>query len=171
MLVIGVAIGSVVFPMTKTETTLQLSTVTVTSNITVTTVSASSSYTGLVYAASLSGYFPNSFISKNINITNLKDGENITLEQVRFQFIVNQNEYVTTVGNQVYDVTADYLCPSMFIAYFPDGKSFSFIFCPHPWMWSYPNGAQWSVSIGTVPPVAVSIQLCVECEVEIAVGE
>ena len=49
MLVIGVALGSVVFPMTKTETTLQLSTVTTTTSTTVTTASSSPSYPNLVY--------------------------------------------------------------------------------------------------------------------------
>ena len=67
----------------------------------VTTISSSSTYPSLVYAANLSGYFPNGYYSQSVNITNLKDGDNITLGQVRFQFIVNQNVYVTTVGNQV----------------------------------------------------------------------
>ena len=166
MLVIGLGLGSVVFPMTKTTT--QLTTVTFGAN---TTTVTRSSYPNLVYAENLSGYFPNGYYTQSVNITNLKDGENITLGQVRFQFIVNQNNYVTTEGSQVATVTADYVCPSMFMAYFPDGRFLLFIFCPAPWLASYPKGSQWSVSNGTVPIAAVSIQSCLECEVEIAVGK
>ena len=107
MLVIGVAIGSVAFPITKTTTILQLSTVDVTTSAiaTVTTVSYVTPLSYIpneVFISNLSGvYFPNGYISQNVNVSNLKGGDNITLGQVRFQLTLFPSNFLTTEGNQV----------------------------------------------------------------------
>src|SRR5208283_1448102 len=87
MLVIGAAISSVAFPMTRTETITQRTTISSTPTSAITaqsTVASSKSMVG--YVANLLEYYPIGYYGKNISVASLKDGENITYDQVIFQF-------------------------------------------------------------------------------------